>query len=151
MSSEGNAAIVRRYFDEVWNKGDVASIDDLVAPGYVRHNDSVPGGGVTGSDVLKRIIISERVTFPDLTQSIEDMVSEADSVTVRLRCQGTMHGELLGCAPTGKRFSIPAIHIIQLSDSKIQEEWLTVNVIGIVSQLGLTPTLQQLLQPASGQ
>ncbi|HUG15758.1 MAG TPA: ester cyclase [Thermomicrobiales bacterium] len=151
MSLTNNRAIVRRYFAEVWNQGDVAVIDELVAPTYLRHNDSIPAGGVSGSDALKRIVTSERLTFPDLAQSIEDMISEADRVTVRLKSSGTMRGKLLEHEPTGKHFTIPAIHIIRLSDGRIQEEWLTVNVIGILSQLELTPALRQLLQPFSGQ
>ncbi len=41
MSSE-NETLARRYVEEVLNKGDVAAIDELVAPDFTEH-DPYPG------------------------------------------------------------------------------------------------------------
>ena len=37
MSTEENKAIVRHYLDEVWNKGNVSIIDEVMAPTYARY------------------------------------------------------------------------------------------------------------------
>ena len=37
MSTEENKAIVRRYLEESWNRGNVGIIDELMAPNYARY------------------------------------------------------------------------------------------------------------------
>ena len=31
MSTEDNKVIVRRFYEEVWNKGDITAVDELLA------------------------------------------------------------------------------------------------------------------------
>jgi predicted SnoaL-like aldol condensation-catalyzing enzyme len=40
MSTEDNKVIIRRFYEEVWNKGNVTAVDELLAPTYVNHFDS---------------------------------------------------------------------------------------------------------------
>ena len=35
MSAEQNKALVRKFFEEVWSKGNVAVVDELLAPDFV--------------------------------------------------------------------------------------------------------------------
>jgi predicted SnoaL-like aldol condensation-catalyzing enzyme len=37
MSAEDNKELVRRFYDEVWGKGNVDVADDVFARDYVRH------------------------------------------------------------------------------------------------------------------
>ena len=39
MLTEDNKVIVRRMYEEVWNKGNVAAVDELIAPNVVFHFD----------------------------------------------------------------------------------------------------------------
>src|SRR5215217_149677 len=39
--SDRHATIIRRWFDEVWNHGNVDAIDQLLAPGGVLHDPSM--------------------------------------------------------------------------------------------------------------
>jgi predicted ester cyclase len=42
-----------------------------------------------------------RTAFPDVRLTIEDIISEGETVTARWSCQGTHKGDLNGIAPTG--------------------------------------------------
>ena len=39
MSTEQNKALVRRYWEDVWNKGNLALLDELIATEIGRDND----------------------------------------------------------------------------------------------------------------
>lgn len=39
---EQNKSLIRKYFEQVWNRGDLAFIDENLASGFVSH-DPVPG------------------------------------------------------------------------------------------------------------
>jgi SnoaL-like polyketide cyclase len=47
-----NEAIVRRWFSEVWNKGDASAIDELLAPGSVV-DGLIPGQKHEGREEFK--------------------------------------------------------------------------------------------------
>ena len=70
MSAE-NKALVRRCFKEIWSKGKLAVIDQIVAPNYTNHD---PAGPMPepGREGLKKHVTAYRIAFPDLTLTIDD-------------------------------------------------------------------------------
>ena len=88
MSIEENKAIVRRYKEEVWNRGEMDVAEKLVAANYVQHG---PSGKVTlrGLEALKQWAIRVLTAWPDFHVAVEDMVAEGDKVTLRSRFRGT--------------------------------------------------------------
>ena len=81
VRGEDNKVIVRRYYAEVLSKGNVAAIDDLVAPTYVGHDPAAPDA--QGTAGLKQRVTRLRTAFPDLQVTVEDMVAEGDKVATR--------------------------------------------------------------------
>jgi steroid delta-isomerase-like uncharacterized protein len=77
--------------------------------------------------------------FPDLHHEIEDMVAERDKVAVRFNVTGIHKGEFQGIPPTGKKVSFGAMDFITLIDGKISEDWLSVDMIGLMQQIGAIP------------
>jgi hypothetical protein len=59
-----NKALARRILEEVWNKGNLAAIDQLYAPTYVDHAPANPG--VQGRDGVRQLVTMYRRAFPDL-------------------------------------------------------------------------------------
>jgi predicted SnoaL-like aldol condensation-catalyzing enzyme len=51
VSAEENKAIVRRFVEEVLNRGNLDAADELLAPDYIDH--SVPPGRYAGREGLK--------------------------------------------------------------------------------------------------
>ena len=139
MSAEENKAVVRREMEELFNQGgnlDVA--DEIIAPNYVSYEPT--SGEVRGIEGAKQFAATYREAFPDLQNTIEDMVAEGDKVVVRFRGRGTHQGETEAFGPpTGKRMEMTGITIKRLSDGKIVEAWTNFDALGMMQQLGLIP------------
>src|SRR6266700_842437 len=137
MSTEQNKMIVRRIFDEIFNTGDAAAADHLVAPDLVEHA-AVPLCA-TGPETIKQVAAWCQITLPDVHFCIDDMVAEGDRVMVRLTLTGTNQGELQWRPPTGKRIAQPQLHVFRLFDGKMVDNWEVRDDLGMMQQLGVVP------------
>ena len=136
MSAEQNKAVVRRWVEEGWNKGNVALIDELYAPNYVEHGLQPEA---TSSEALKQEVNMFLTAFPDLQHSIEDLIAEGDKVVWRMKSKGTHKGPLMGISATGKAVSIGGIGIFRLENSRIVEGWVNIDLLGLLQQIGAIP------------
>jgi steroid delta-isomerase-like uncharacterized protein len=135
MSIEENKALVHRFFEEA-NKGNLAVIDKLCAPGYVYH-------GTTGDmtrEQFKQYAAGLLAAFPDLNGSIDDIIAEGDNIAARYTLRGTHRGALRGVAPTGKRVTIRGIEIDRFAGGKFVETWSISDALGMMQQLGAIPS-----------
>jgi steroid delta-isomerase-like uncharacterized protein len=138
--SEQNKAIVRRQFEELWNKGNLSVADELIAPAYEHHDASTPEVG-RGPESEKKRVTLYRTAFPDMRLTIEDIVAEGETVMARWSCRGTHKGDLSGIAPTGKQFTISGVTIARLANGKMVEGWVNWDALGLMQQLGVVPEL----------
>jgi steroid delta-isomerase-like uncharacterized protein len=134
MSPEDNKAIVRRYLEEAWNKGNVGILDELMTPTYARYM-SGQAAPLNREGQKQRISTFQRA-LPDLHLTIEDMIAEGDKVVFRVTLRGTQQGTLMGIPPTGKQVSLTAIDIARVADGKIVEHWGQMDMLGLLQQLG---------------
>ena len=100
--SEKNEALVRRLHDEVWNKGNVKLLDEMLTTDCVRHDPVDPGRGIESA---RSTIRRYRTAFPDCRLDIEELMSVGDRVVVRWRYSGTQRAPLEGIPATGKHVS----------------------------------------------
>jgi steroid delta-isomerase-like uncharacterized protein len=138
--SDTNKNVVRRLFDEVWNKGQQQIADELFAPTYTHHDSSTPEVGRGPESEKKRVAIY-RNAFPDLRLTVEELTAEGETVTARWSCRGTHKGDLNGIAPTGKQFTISGISIARFTDGKMVEGWVNWDALGMLQQLGIVQEL----------
>ena len=136
MSVEENKTSARRIIEEAVNKGNLAVVDEILAPNYVYHSDS---GDVKGPEGLKQYFTVLRTAFPDVNITIEDMVAEGDMVAYRFICKGTFKGEMMGIPPTGKQVTFPEAHFIRFEGNKEVEEWPYADSLTLYQQLGVSP------------
>jgi predicted ester cyclase len=129
MSTEDNKALVRRYFDERWNRGNLAVIDELVAP------RDIEGG--------KAYMEFMQTAFGDHQMEILDLLGDGDQVAVHLVFTGTHQGEYLGLAGTGKRITIHGMALLRIADGKIVEDVAYADNVETLKQLGVDPTSGQ--------
>ena len=142
--SEENKAILRRVTDEVFTRGNLDVVDELLAPDYVLHDPGVPGGELRGTESFKQQWVSMfRSAFPDLQLSVEDQVAEGDKVVTRYTGRGTHQGELMGIPPTNNEAVVSGIIISRVSDGRIEEEWNNFDALGMMQQLGVIPEPSQ--------
>lgn len=142
MTTDVNKAVVRRYYTDVLNAGNLDALAELAVDQYDEH-DPLPGQANGLEGLRQRVEMLRNAFRPHFT--IEDMIAEQDRVVVRWTNQGTHVDEFLGMPPTGKSFRIAGIDIHRLQDGKMAEHWHVVDQLGQLQQLGLLP------QPANVQ
>lgn len=138
MSAEQNKALFRRFMDEVFNRGNIGLVDELVVVDFAEHEE-LPPGTPPGREGLKRIVAVFRTAFPDFKVTLDDLIAEGDRVVVRSTWSGTQQGEFMGIAPTGKRVSFEVIDIVRIAGGKVQEHWGQMDNMLLMQQLGLAP------------
>jgi steroid delta-isomerase-like uncharacterized protein len=134
--SDANKNVVRRLFEEVWNKGNLPVADELFAQNYSHHDSSTPEFG-RGPESEKKRATLYRTAFPDVRLTVEDIIAEGETVTVRWSCKGTHKGDLNGIAPTGKQVTISGISVARFTSGKISESWVNWDALGLMKQLGV--------------
>ncbi len=146
--SDQNKAAARRYVEDVWNQGNLTVIDELVAPSATFHDASVPGGKFSGPQGVKQFVQIYRGAFPDVRLTINDLIADGDKVATRWTASGTHKGELMGIAPTGKRVTVTGCDIAQYQNGKVVEDWASYDMLGMLQQLGVVPSLTPASAPA---
>lgn len=139
MLNEDNKDLIRRFYEEVFNKRNLAALDDFYSPDHVDH--SLPPGLPLGPEGTRQAISIMLSGFPDLHITIEDMIVEGDKVVTRFTTHGTQQGMLGNIPPTGKQVAIPTIEITRIADGKIAEDWGLDDRLGMLQQLGLVPAM----------
>jgi steroid delta-isomerase-like uncharacterized protein len=139
MSTKENKVTSRRFYEDVFNKGNLALADELFAADYVGHITASPTGMVNGSEGIKQLVTMYRNAYPDTHFTVEDTIAEGDKVVIRWMAKGTHKGELMGVAPTGKQVTGTGIDIIRLSGGKCVESWGEADMLGMLQQLGVVP------------
>jgi len=120
--SEGNKFVIRRSFEELWNKSNLSLADELFAANYAHHDPSTPDVGRGPEGEKKRV--AYRTAFPDFRLTIEDVIAEGQTVMARWSCRGTHKGDLSGIAPTGKQITISGVSIARFTKGKMVEGWV---------------------------
>lgn len=135
-AAKRNEQIGRRYFEEVWNRGNLDALDELLTADYINHTPSTPNPPL-GPAGLKPIVIAIRQAFPDLHFVVEDVVATNDAVVMRVTMTGTHKGDFFGIAPTGRHVSVNQINIERIRDGHIAEHWRVTDELALLRQLGV--------------
>ncbi len=109
MDSKANKAVVKRYI-EMWNTGNVALADEVLAPRYVDHAHPE----VTGPEPVEQALLEFRSAFPDFRITIESLISEGDMVAPMATLRRTHQG---------KEAASRVMWFIRLANGKMVELW----------------------------
>lgn len=130
-----NEILIRRYFEEVWNKGDVDLLDELLAPDYINHNPGAPDAKL-GPAGLKPIVLAIRQAFPDLNYTIKNVVATEAQVAVHTVMKGTHLGDFFGMAPASRVIHVEQMQIERVVNGRIAEHWRVTDELSLLKQLG---------------
>jgi predicted ester cyclase len=138
--TEQNKVIALRFSQEGWGTNpDWRKIwDEVLTPDVIQHFNSTPEP-IVGLEANKEFNDSLFQGFPDIKQTIEDVVVEGDKVVLRTTIEGTHTGEFLGIPPTGKSVKVNDFTLLRLENSLIAEWWYECNLLEVMKQLGLMP------------
>lgn len=128
MSSiEQNKLLVRRYYEEVVNTGDVDRIPEFVATDYVEvYNGVRYDCGIEGA---KAHIQGVRTTYTELHLTVERQIAEGDWVVSQVMARGVHTGEWMGMKPTGKTVEFGCVNVDKVINGKIVEHGGAANML----------------------
>jgi predicted ester cyclase len=136
MEVETNKALVRRFYEEVWARGNVAFTQEVFADDYVRH-DLRPTTAPPGAAGQALIAEQFRHAFPDLEWHVDLVLGDGDLVAARWTASGTHSGGWGDVAPTGRRAIFSGVNIFRFGDEgKVVEIWNHRDDFGLREQLG---------------
>ena len=136
MSTEEQKTVIRRWI-EAWNTKDMDAAVELLAPDYVRHDANLPE--VVGPQAQREFLAGVFGAFPDLDLKPDQLIAEDNLVTVRHVVRGIHRGEFLGVPATGRVVTFHAVDIFRLTGNKIVEQWVVIDALGLLQQLGAIP------------
>jgi predicted ester cyclase len=135
-----NKALVRRWYEDVWDKRDLNAIGEILADDYVRYRAGIPFANKPGTADDVQFVKMVMAEFPNVAFSIEDMLAEGDEVAVRTITTGTQMGPMtdMGDAPaTGRSMERENIAIWRVACGKLAEQWIVQDNLGMLLQLGV--------------
>lgn len=128
MSIEENKAIVGRYIEEVLNGGHLEVVDELFSSDM--------------HEQVKQIATIFRTGFPDMRETIEELIAEGDIVAARWIFQGTHLGEFDELPATGKSVTMTGMSFYHIGGGKIFDDWAEWDELGLLEQLGARPQVK---------
>src|SRR3954470_1560964 len=137
MSEEESRAAVRRFFDEVGNKGNVSETETFLAPEFVSHNTL--DVRIVGPREYGGAVTDYRAAFPDHHTTLEDVLVDGDRVVVRGTDRGTHRGDFMGVPASGRQVMTTWIEIFRMENGKAAEGWLESDTSKLREQLVAEP------------
>ena len=137
VSVEQNVNLMRRWFQEVWNEGQLQTIHDLMAPDALGIGQLEDGKPIHGPAEFFAFASRIRGAFPDVKMAVEDAFGAEDKVVLRWAATMTHRGDHLGIPSTGKPVRITGISIARFADGKIIEGWDSSDQLAMLEQIGV--------------
>ena len=129
-----NKKTIRLLIEEVFNKGNLTVLEEIVQRDYIYRS---PSESMNGIDDLKAFVAAIRSAFPNLNLKIDDQLAEENKVCTRVTMTGSHQGDFLGLPATGKRVELQGVIISRLEDGLIAEEWELLDQLTLLQQLGV--------------
>lgn len=133
--SEQNKAVVRAWFEESDRRKELPL--ELCAPGFIAH---YAGPQTLSLEQFQPHLATFYTAFPDLTQTVDELVAEGEQVGFRVVSRGTHEGDFNGYPGTGARIEVIQIGIARVADGKIAEIWNNPDRLALMEQIGLIPS-----------
>ena len=135
MEQASNETLYRRLIEEGVNQGNLAVVDEIVAPDAIEHQR----GSESGRQGVKKTISYLRSAFPDFAITIDELAVVGDKVWARQRGGGTNLGSFAGRPPTGKTMTTDVFDVCRFEDGKMVEHWGVPDQLGAMQRLGHIP------------
>jgi len=129
--------LIQKLFNEVWNRRMVGTLENYYAPNlYAR----TPGHRMSyGLGDYSSYVFALIAAFPDLSFTIDHQCKIVNEDNWRVATRWFMHGTHLGPGPwgepTGKPVSVWGISHHEISDGKIQKEWMLFDMFAMLKQI----------------
>jgi steroid delta-isomerase-like uncharacterized protein len=136
--STPHTVMIARVLDEIWNKRNLAVIDEVFLAEAVMADPAVPA--VSTVESFKQFVASYLTAFPDLQLTLDDCFAADEKVAARWTVRGTHKGAFFGVAPTEQVVTVIGVTLLRLVGDKIAECWTQWDSSGLMHQLGSVPS-----------
>jgi steroid delta-isomerase-like uncharacterized protein len=137
MPVEDNVAVMKRWFQEVWNEGRVEMIHELLAENFIGYGQDAPGVTIHGPDGFVALYNRLRSGFSDFKFTVEDAFGVGDKVTVRWSATMKHTGHFLDMPATQRPVQISGITIARFAGDKAVEAWDNWDQLALVRQISV--------------
>ena len=135
-------ALIRQWFEELWNQGREDTIDRLLSPTALVHGLPTPDGQpIVGREPFKTYYRRFREAFPDIHITIDRTVTEGNYVAVVCHVTGTHLGDNFGKPATRKPVAFSGMCIVKASGGQLVEGWNCFDFLTCYQQIGLVQHL----------
>ena len=135
MGEAENKALVQRFYDEVWDRGNFEFAHEVFLDDYVRHDLRLTPAG-HGAAGQAAIAAGFRAAFPDARWHVDLLFAEGDFVAARWTATGTFRGPWGSVEPTGKPVEFSGVNLYRFRDGKVAEIWNHRDDLGLMQQVG---------------
>ena len=128
-----NRELVRRIFEDGINGSNDAVFQELLSPGFVNHD--LPAAR-PGPDGFAMVIGVFRTGFPDMMFYVDEVIVDGPLVSTRGYLTGSHQGEFMGVQPSGEQILVKYIDQWRFEDGQAQESWMSIDLLGLMQQIG---------------
>jgi len=125
--------IVRRFYEEIWNQGNLDAIPDIC------HREIVFRGSLGdtkhGHEGFADYVRYVRGALDHYRCHIENVVTEGNRVFAKMLFAGVHQGEFLGYAATRETLEWAGAALFTIDNDRIIELWVLGDLHGLISQL----------------
>ncbi len=133
--SHHNAEVLERALNSF--SAPASAVADNFTADWVNHDPNLPPmSGLAGAEQLLGLF---RTALSNPKVQIEDSIEDGEKVAARFRMTGTHTGPLMGIPATGKPISILATGIFRVVDGKLAENWVNLDALSLMQQIGAIP------------
>ena len=120
MTTSSNAALARRWFEEVWNQKKDATVTELFGAQSVGHMEGAEAHGPSQFLTMRASLFG---AFPDLSVTEEDVLADGEQAVVRRSARGTHKRAVAGIPASGRGAAFRGMTWMKFSDGRIVEGW----------------------------
>jgi steroid delta-isomerase-like uncharacterized protein len=139
MNAEDKKSLIRRYYQEVWSRGNLAFVDVHMTADYVNIDPATPGARLEGREAFKQLVGGLREAFHDMTMTVDDQHVDGDVVVTEWTSRAVHRGPLMGIPPTGRAGVTTGITVSRLAGDKIRQDHAIWDLFGLLRQMGVIP------------
>jgi hypothetical protein len=134
MSIAENKEGIRRWVEEVWNKGNLNVADSILSDNHVLHDPTMSGREIRGITDLKSYIAAYREAHPGFTLLLQDLIAEGDTVVWRFAGIGSQLESSLGSDPAARVTTTAGTVVSRFADENRNETLASYDTLGIVKR-----------------
>ena len=141
MELSPKAELVMQLLEQVWSKGNLKLVNNIIADEYTIYNDALDPleGKVLDHRAFMNRVIASRQAFPDLHFDIKQIYTTTDGrVVVSWFMQGTNDGDIPGLPATHKKINVPGMTVYYFNGYRISGHWQVFDHLVMFNQLGIT-------------